>query len=699
MKKSLLYFTVALVFYSCNRKTEQKVIYNKNIFDSLERVLITENKVTPELLWKFARITEFDVSPNGEYVVYTVKRFSVTHNKGFSDLFLTNIVNKKTFKLTSFAGNEYNPLWRPDGKKIGFISDESGEPQIWEINIDGTQPIMISKIKGGINSFKYSPKGNFILYTKDVKVKKSIVDIYPDLPLAKVYIADDLMYRHWDRWEDGAYSHIFIAERKGDSLINDIDIMKDEPYDAPLSPYFEMSEINWSPDEKYVAYTCKKLEGKNYTISTNSDIYLYNLTTKETINISADNHGYDRYPVFSNDASKIAWMRMLTPSYESDKMNIVVYDINSKTIKNYTDSFDLNAYNYIWSNDNKKIYFITEIRGTKQVYSINLENKFIKAVTNGIHDINEIVKGGNTIIASITSMKRATELFKINIEDGSLTQITNINNKIYEKVKMGEVKERWVTTTDKKKMLVWYIYPPDFDSTKKYPAILYCQGGPQSMVSQFFSFRWNFQIMAANGYIVIAPNRRGVPGFGYEWVRQISGDYAGQNMLDYLTAIDDACTLPYIDKERLACVGASYGGFSVFWLAGNHNKRFKAFIAHCGMFNLESQYASTDETFFTNFDFGGPFWDKNNKIAQRTYQNSPHKFVDKWDTPILIISGENDFRIPYTESIQAFNCARLRDVPAKLLIFPDETHFVLKPQNSILWQREFFAWLDIWLKK
>jgi len=487
--------------------------------------------------------------------------------------------------------------------------------------------------------------------------------------------------------------------------------MHAEPYDSPLSPYFESNEISWSPDGQFIAYTCKKLSGKEYATSTNSDIYLYNIQTKETINLSEGMMGYDKYPIFSNDGKYLAWMSMKTPGYESDKMNVIIYNFYSKEKKCLTEYFDQNAFDFQWSSDNKLLYFISEIRGTKQIYYINVDellkadvkdkDKFvanIKQLTDGLHDFTAIKIRNNSLVATKMSMALATEIFNVDLNTGDNKQITSINKNIYDKIQLATIKKRWVQTVDNKQMLVWHILPPNFDSTKKYPAILYCQGGPQSMVSQFFSYRWNFQIMAAHGYIVIAPNRRGLPGFGHEWNKQISGDYGGLNMKDYLTAVDDAKKLPYVDGNNIGCVGASYGGFSAFWLAGNHQNRFKAFIAHCGMFNLESQYAATEEVFFTNFDLGGPFWEHENKTAQKSYANSPHKFVHKWNTPILIIAGEKDFRIPYTESLQAFNCAQLLGVPSKLLIFPDETHFVLKPQNSILWQREFFSWLDRWLK-
>ena len=408
--------------------------------------------------------------------------------------------------------------------------------------------------------------------------------------------------------------------------------------------------------------------------------------------------GYDKYPVFSPDGKKIAFQSMETPGYEADKDRLLVYDMVTGNKEYLTENFDQNVSNLCWSDEGDIIYFISGIKATYQIYQLELKTGQIKQITEGVHNYNSFSLAGNSIIGEKMSMSMATEIFRVNKETGSEQQLTFTNRNIYDNIKMGKVEEEWIQTTDGKDMLVWVIYPPGFDPEKKYPALLYCQGGPQSAVSQFFSYRWNFQIMAANDYIIVAPNRRGLPTFGTEWNEQISGDYGGQNMKDYLSAIDKLKEEPFIDKNRLGAVGASYGGFSVFWLAGNHDKRFKAFISHCGIYNFESMYAATEETFFVHHDMGGSYWDKSNSVAQKSYATSPHKFIQNWDTPIMIITGANDFRIPYTESLQAFNAAQLRGVPSKLLFFPEETHFVLKPQNSILWQREFFGWLDKYLK-
>jgi len=600
--------------------------------------------------------------------------------------------------MTTTATNEFRPIWTPKGERIAFISTRSGETKLWEINPDGANPLQISSIKDGINSFLYSPTSEKILYTKNVQIEKTPKDLHPDMPKANVRIADNLMYRHWNFWRDGSYSHIFVASYENGKIGEGKDIMEGEPWDSPMSPNFDESEIVWSPCGKIIAYSCKKQQGKAYATGTDSDIYLYNIENGTTKNITEGMVGFDKYPVFSPDGKYIAWQSMETPGYESDKHRLFVQNLETGEMKYLTKDFDQNADNISWGSCGKNILFISGVKGTEQIYRINIETLDIKAITQGQHDYTWYAIQNGILVGQKMTMSMATELYKIDLKTDEETQLTFTNKHINENIKMGEVQQRWVKTTDGKEMLVQVVLPPNFDKSKKYPALLYCQGGPQSTISQFWSYRWNLQIMAANGYDVVAPNRRGVPSFGQEWNAQISGDYSGQNIKDYLSAIDDLAKETWVDKERLGAVGASYGGYSVYYLAGMHQKRFKAFIAHNGMFNFESFYAATEETFFPNHDFGGPYWDKNNKVAQKTYANSSHKMVQNWDTPIMIVVGENDLRIPYTEGLQAFNAAQLQGVPSRLLVYPDEDHFVLKPQNAVVWQREFFGWLDKWLK-
>lgn len=654
------------------------------------------NKMTPEFMWLLKRVSDVQVSPDGKTILFGISEYELKENNGKRNLFTMPFTGGEINKITDSNVSLFNAIWRPDGKKIGYLSAESKSVQIWEMNPDGSGKTKISNIPDGINAFMYAPDQKNVLYIKDVKMEKTVQDIYPDLPKAEAMIFDDLMYRHWDAWSDFSYQHIFVASYGDGKLDASIDIMKDEPWDAPIMPYGGLEQISWSRDGKILAYASKKVKGKEYAVSTNSDIYIYDLETAKTTNISSFNKGYDLDPVFSPDGKSIVWNSMKTPGFESDKKRIMIYDFATQKAVDYSVDFDQSSESFVWSQDAKTLYFISGIKATFQIYSLDIKTKKIRQITKGVHDFTSIqLADNNTLIACKMSMSLPAEIFSIDIKKGIDTQLSFVNRELLNTITMGEVKERWVKTTDGKDMLVWVIYPPGFDASKKYPALLYTQGGPQSAVSQFFSYRWNFQIMAAHDYIVVAPNRRGLPTFGSEWNDQISQDYGGQNQLDYLSAIDDVAAESYVDKDRLGAVGASYGGFSVYWLAGNHNKRFKAFIAHCGMFNFESWYGATEELFFANHDLGGAYWEKN---RPKSYDFSPHNFVGNWDTPILVIHGGRDFRIPYTEGMQAFNAAQIQNIPSRFLFFPDESHFVLKPQNAVLWQREFFKWLDTYLK-
>lgn len=658
---------------------------------------LTSDVMTPEVLWSFGRLGDIQLSPDKNTVLFGISYYSIKQNKGNRDLYSINIKSDKIQQLTETSFSEYNAQWRPDGKKIGFLSAESGSMQLWEMNPDGSNKIQISNISGGITGFKYAPDQSKVLYTKEVKIKKTVHDIYPDLDKSTGRVLTNMMYRHWDEWVD-TYSHIFIADYDGSQLSNSVDIMEGEPYESPMKPFGGMEQINWTPDSKMVAYTCRKLTGVEYSRSTNSDIYIYSVRDKQTANITKGMMGYDANPVFSPEGNFMAWESMEHDGYESDKNRLFVKSMINAETKEYTIDFDQNVHGLSWSDDGKYIYFTSEWHGSIEIYRLNLKKSKIEEITKGVHNYGTIIPLGKQIIATRTSMSKPTEIYSVNIKTGKANQISFVNKNILGQLTMGKVEARWITTTDNKQMLTWIIYPPHFDPNKKYPALLYCQGGPQSMVSQFWSYRWNFQMMAANGYIIVAPNRRGLPGFGTKWNEQISGDYGGQNMKDYFSAIDSLKKEPFIDENRLGAVGASYGGFSIYWLAGHHDSRFKAFIAHDGIFNLEQQYVETDELWFANWDLGGPFWEKNNKIAQRSYANSPHKFVDKWDTPIMVIHSAKDYRILDSQGFAAFDAAILKGVPAKMLWFPDENHWILHPQNGILWQREFYKWLDKWLK-
>ncbi|MDX9847736.1 MAG: S9 family peptidase [Tenuifilaceae bacterium] len=695
--KTLIAMALAATLWSCQDNGTDKKFEPITPDIELTSQEIANGVLTPEVLWKFGRIGSPQVSPDGQYVVYSVTRFSMEANRGVSNIYTVPVKGGEPVELTNNTTNDFSPRWTPDGR-IGFLSTRSSDTQLWEINADGTNVKQVTFIEGGINAFAYAPTGDRIMYTKNVQIEKTTKDLHPDMPKANVRISDNMMYRHWNYWRDGSFSHIFVALYQNGTIGEGIDIMSAEAWDAPMSPYFDDSEISWSPCGKILAYTCKKFHGKDLAVTTNSDIYLYYIEEGSTENITEGLMGYDKYPVFSPDGTKIAWQSMETPGYESDKHRLFMLNLETGERSYLTKDFDQNADNFSWDGEGNSIYFISGINATEQIFKINLNSKEISKITDGWHNYTWFMPAKGILVAQKMSMSMAAELFTINPETSEETQLTFINKHIYDNIKMGEITQRWVKTTDGKQMLVWVILPPNFDPNKKYPALLYCQGGPQSTVGQYFSFRWNFQIMAAHDYVIVAPNRRGVPSFGQEWNAQISGDYSGQNIMDYLSAIDNVKQEPWVDENKLGAVGASYGGYSVYYLAGMHQNRFKAFIAHNGMFNFESFYASTEETFFPNHDFGGPFWDKNNKVAQRTYANSPHKLVQNWNTPIMVVVGEKDFRIAYSEGLQAFNAAQLQGVPSRLLVFPDETHFVTKPQNAVIWQREFFGWLDKWLK-
>lgn len=659
---------------------------------------LSSDIMTPEVLWSFGRITEMAVSPDEQSIVYGVKYFNIKLNKGQTDLYSVNKDGSNKKRLTESSDAKFGLKYRPDGKKIGYVNNRSGSMQMWEMNPDGSDLKQVSNITDGINDFKYSPDMTKVFYLRDVKIDKTVQDIYSDLPKANARIIDDLMYRHWDEWEDGLYSHIFISDYNTGNVKDGLDINEGEGWDTPVKPFGGVEQINWSADSKKIAYTSKKMRGKEYAISTNSDIYLYDLSSKQTVNLSEGMMGYDVGPVFSPDGKYVAWTSMERDGYESDKTRLFMMNLDTKEKTYCTKDLDQYAENHEFTKDSKEIYFTSGVRGVQEIYRYDISTGKNTRVTEGQHNYISVTKAGNTLIAMRQSMSKPTEIYSVNPANGEAKEISFVNKGMLDQLKIGEVKKRMVKTTDNKDMLAWVVYPPNFDPNKKYPTLLFCEGGPQSTVDQFWSYRWNFQMMAANGYIIIAPNRRGVPSFGMEWLEQISGDYAGQNMKDYLSAIDDIATEPYVDKDKLGAVGASYGGYSVYWLAGNHDKRFKAFISHDGMFNLESQYLETEEMWFVNWDLGGAFWDKNNKVAQNTYELSPHKFVKNWDTPILVIHGERDYRIAYTQAMQAFNAAVLLGVPARMLLLPEENHWVLSPQNGILWQRTFFGWLDKYLK-
>ncbi len=704
------------------------------ILFTLPLLLMAQNKLSTESLWQLGRLTDPQFSPDGKMVIYGVKTYDVKANKGANIIYTKAFSGGEAKAITEAKNNASSARFTPDGKKISFLSAESGDMQLYEMNPDGSDKKQITQFAGGISGYKYSPKLTHIAYTADIKIDKEAKEIYPDLDKTNARIIDGLLYRHWDAWHDYAYSHLFVVGYSNGSLTgNAIDLLEGQKFDCPLAPHGDDDEFNWSPDGSKIAYDCKKLTGTQEAVSTNSDIYVYDLLSKLTLNISEANKGYDRNPQFSPDGNKLAWVSMATPGNESDRNTLVMHDYSldkpAKPIENnhgqrvaplatefphiikISDKFDYPVDNFRWTEDSKMIFGIVTQNATKHIVSFWPDARGLATyLLEGNLDVNEFCLNGKStkvsIMANTSSISNPNRIWmyefsysKKDLADKKFSAedfFVDPNKEMLSKIKMGEVKKRMVKTTDGKDMLVWVIYPPDFDPAKKYPTLLYCQGGPQSTVSQFFSYRWNFQLMAANGYIVVAPNRRGLPGFGSEWNDEISGDYGGQCMKDYLSAIDEVSKEPYVNKDKLGAVGASFGGYSVYWLAGNHNKRFKAFIAHCGMFNMESWYGTTEEMFFANHDNKGPYWSQTE--SQNNYASSPHKFVKNWDAPILIIHNEKDFRVPLGQGMEAFTAAQIKGIPSRFLYFPDEGHWVTKPQNSNLWQRVFFEWLDKYLK-
>jgi dipeptidyl aminopeptidase/acylaminoacyl peptidase len=613
---------------------------------------MAQNVMSPETLWKLGRVSALGISKDTKNVVYKVTTPSIEENKSNSKFYV--------------------------------------------IPVSGGPPTEVKETKDLLKDKNISPDGKYLVYSEEVKINDVLgKDFYPDLEKSEVKIYDGLDYRHWDTWNEGKFNHVLYKETNDDAV--GTDIMGNEKFDSPQKPFGGDEDYLWSPDSKKILYVSKKKTGTAYAISTNTNIFEYSLETGLTTNRTEDNPGYDVAPQFS-PSGNLTWLQMKREGYEADKNDIIV-DFNGIAM-NLTGEWDGTVDSFLWSKDGKKVYFTAAVDGTKQLFEVNFPGMtkiaiHVQQITKGDFDVNDLVGfTSNSIIVTRSDMNHASEVFSYDLKKNTWKQITNVNTATYDSLELSKTERRYVTTTDGKKMLVWVILPPSFDATKKYPTLLYCQGGPQSALTQFYSFRWNFQLMAANGYIVVAPNRRGMPGHGVEWNEQISKDWGGQVMDDYLSAIDDISKESYVDNARLGCVGASYGGYSAFYLAGIHNNRFKTFIAHDGVFNTQSMFGTTEEVFFSNWDFGGPYWEKDNAIAQKTYTTfNPINLVEKWNTPILIIQGGKDFRVPIGQGQEAFQAAQLRGIKSRFLYFPEENHWVLKPQNAQVWQKEFFKWL------
>lgn len=657
-----------------------------------------------DALEALGRVSEPRVSPDGKRVLFGVSYESVPQNKSNRDLYVMNIDGTGVTRITKTAQSENSAVWIDNGTRIAFVYAEKGSsPQLWVMNADGTERHAATNIEGGIEGFLFSPDQSKVVLISTVKYNRTAADIYPDLPKATGRVIDDLMYKHWDTWVT-EIPHPFIGSFDGQTVTDLKDIMEGEPYEAPMRPFGGVESFAWSPDSKILVYTSRKKTGMEYALSTNSDLYAYNLTTEATTNLTEGMMGYDTNPAFSPDGRYMAWLSMERDGYEADKNRLFIRDNATGQKTDLTSDWDYTIEEFAWNPNGKNIWFIAYHQGVAPIFNMEIATHKVTTVAEGLYDYTSLAPVDNkTIVTMRHSMLRPNEIYRIGPKTKKGVKedvtLTDINGDIFAQLTMPTIEAKKVPTTDGKEMLTWVIYPPKFDASHKYPAILYCQGGPQSAVSQFWSYRWNFALMASNGYIMIAPNRRGVPGFGTEWEEQISKDYPGQNMRDYLSAVDYMkANEPAIDPARIGATGASYGGFSVYWLAGNHDKRFAALLAHAGIFNTEAQYLETEEMWFANWDMGGAFWDKDNAIAQRTFATSPHRFVDRWDTPIMISHGEKDYRILASQGMAAFNAAKMRGIPAEMVIFPDENHWILKPQNAVMWQRLFFRWFDRWLK-
>ena len=720
-KSTILAAALTLGVAQANAQSNMTPIGKNNI-------TLKSDLMTPEALWAMGRIASAQASPDGKKIVYQVGYYSVKENKGRLVLYIMNADGSGNTLLTKGEKSETDAVWIENGQKIAFMSGG----QVWTMNPDGTNRKQLTYDKTGIDGFKFSPDGKRVILVKQLASHTSIKEKPADLQKSTGLLITDMNYRHWDEYVE-TIPHPFLADVTENGINEGKDIMLGEPFECPVKPFGGVEQLAWSPDSKQIAYTSRKKTGLAYAISTDTDIFLYDIATGKTTNLCKpadykepaidptksmknqsvnspenlkNNPGYDVNPKFSPDGKQIAWQSMARDGYESDRNRLCIYHIATGQKTYVTESFDSSVDDYCWAEDSKTLYFTGVWHGCEMVYRTNLKGN-VTQLTDGWFDYGSIrlLNNGKKLLAERHSMSQGSELYIITpakkAKESKVEQITFENKHLYDQMTFGKIQQRWTKTTDGKDMLYWIILPSHFDPAKKYPTLLFCEGGPQSPVSQFWSYRWNMQIMAAHGYVVIAPNRRGLPGFGSEWNEQISGDWTGQCMNDYLSAIDDAAqNLPYVDKDRLGAVGASFGGFSVYYLAGHHNKRFKCFIAHDGAFNLESMYTDTEEAWFSNWEYEDAYWNKDlSANAKRTYDNSPHKFVDKWDTPILCIHGEKDYRINANQGFGAFNAARMRGIPAELLLFPDENHWVLKPQNGILWQRTFFSWLDRWLKK
>ena len=760
-----------ILIFMKNMTTENGPVLSSEGFIGKSEIVITDGHMTPEALLAFGRLSDPQVSPDGQYILYGVSYTSVEDNRSVRNLYICKLDGTDNQLITQSGKSIANARWSSDGKHIAFmvggqicVADIELKDGVWTLG----DAVQVSDIPAGVGEFKLSPDQKKVMYISYVKshVDKPI-DRYEDLGKATAYATDDLMYRHWDHTVL-EIPHTFIADfsfeaaEKSITPENSTDILAGEAelYELPTEPFGGLEQLSWSPDGRFIAYSCRKLVGKKYAFSTNTDIYIYNVKTGECARVECSAKGYDTDPVWSPDGKYIAWVSMERDGYEADKQSLVVAWVDYRTVNkdgsgvpdviypDKTTGFKYNVSAPVWSDDSQDIYFSSLVEGIQSIwvwhYGPNGVETYRERITGedmwydfgSPFYVKNNEDGSKTLLTTWCSMDFPTELVRVDFTNGDLviptkatyTQITHENEHILSQLAEHETEARWLETVDGKDMLTWVLYPPQFDPSKTYPAITICLGGPQGTLSQGWSYRWNYRLMASQGYVVVLPNRRGTTAFGQEWTEQISGDYPGLNMQDYLVAAKTVKAEPYVDK--MAACGASYGGYSVYYLCGTHSDVFDAFIAHAGIFNEEHMYMTTEEMWFPNFDNGGlheaefdervgtsecpvgPAGDgvtfggikqggspwSNLPKAKRHYDLSPHKLVTNWHTPLMVIHGGMDYRVPVDQGMAAYNCAQMMGVPSRLLIFPDENHWILKPQNALLWHREYFKWLDQWCK-
>lgn len=686
-KLSVLTCALFLSMVSVAQRAPEKVVDKSlitNRFNAMGR-----DVMTPEKLWELGRVSAEGLSTDGATLIYGVSKYNIQDNTSEKNLYTVPVKGGTVTPFSDGKGNESVVKITEQGEVIYTYNG-----QLWMKALKGGEPVQLSDFDGGLDNVKFSPDGKYILFSRSVLVKKyHSADKYQDLAKSDVYIYDDLDYRHWDTFNKGEFNHLFLASYDQGKIGEMKDLLEGEPFYTPQAPFGGAEDYTWAPDSKSVLYVSKKKFGKEYAVSTNTDIYRYDLQSQVTTNVTEGMNGYDTNPTYSPDGAKLAWLSMKTDGYEADKNDIILFDKKTTRRVNLTQQWDGTVNGFYWSKNARKLYFTAPTKGTVQLFEVNASaNAEVVQLSDGEFDITGIVgeiDGG--LIVTSTTMTRAAEVYSYNFKKRLLSPLTRVNDKIFETIAPTKVEGRFTKASDGLDLFSWVIYPPNFDPNKKYPTLLFCQGGPQSATTQGYSYRWNFQLMASQGYIVIMPNRRGMPGWGVKWNEEISGDWGGQAIQDYLSAIDDLSTESYVDTDRIGAVGASYGGYSVFMLAGAHQGRFKTFISHCGLFDMTSWYGTTEELFFANHDLGGPYWDEKNA---KTYSDfNPITHVNKWDTPILIFQGGKDFRVPIGQGLSAFQAAQLKNIKSRLVYLPEENHWVLSGHNAQVWQREFFGWL------